>query len=46
MSGCLILLIQLPIILAFAALRDPITYVFKSKSVYEAISKIFFGFQI
>ena len=42
MSGCLILLIQLPIILAFfAALRDPITYVFKSKSVYEAISKNF-----
>ena len=42
MSGCLILLIQMPIILAFfAVLRDPITYVFKSKAVYEAISKNF-----
>lgn len=42
MSGCLVLLIQLPIILAFfAVLRDPVTYVFKSQSVYEAISKNF-----
>ena len=42
MSGCLILLIQLPIILAFfAVLRDPITYVFKSKAAYEAIAKNF-----
>lgn len=42
MSGCLILLIQFPIIIAFfAALRDPVTYVFKSEAVYNAISKNF-----
>ncbi|MCF6461571.1 YidC/Oxa1 family membrane protein insertase [Clostridium sp. Cult3] len=42
MSGCLILLIQFPIIIAFfSVLRDPITYVFKDPKVYEAISKNF-----
>ena len=42
MSGCLILLIQFPIIIAFfAALRDPVTYVFKSEAVYNAINKNF-----
>lgn len=41
-SGCLILIIQLPIILGFFnALRDPVTYVFKSKEVYAALSKTF-----
>lgn len=43
MSGCLVLIIQLPIILAFfAVLRDPITYVFKSEAVYQALNKNFF----
>jgi YidC/Oxa1 family membrane protein insertase len=43
MSGCLILLIQLPIILAFfAVMREPATYVFKSQAAYNAISKNFF----
>ena len=42
MSGCLILLIQFPIIIAFfSALRDPVTYVFKDPKVYETISKNF-----
>ncbi len=42
MSGCLILLIQFPIIIAFfSVLRDPITYVFKDPKIYEAISKNF-----
>ena len=42
MSGCLILLIQFPIIIAFFnVLRDPITYVFKDPNIYAAISKNF-----
>lgn len=41
-SGCLILIIQLPIILGFfKALRDPITYVFKNPEVYQALNKVF-----
>lgn len=41
-SGCLILLIQFPIIIAFFnVLRDPIKYVFKDPNVYAAISKVF-----
>ncbi|HFL3828510.1 TPA: YidC/Oxa1 family membrane protein insertase [Clostridioides difficile] len=41
-SGCLILLIQFPIIIAFFnVLRDPIKYVFKDPSVYAAINKTF-----
>src|SRR5699024_7242383 len=41
-SGCLILIIQLPIILGFfKALRDPITYVFKDPKMYEALNKVF-----
>ena len=43
MSGCLPLLIQFPIIIAFFnVLRDPVTFVFKDPKVYEAISKNFF----
>lgn len=43
MSGCLIILIQFPIIIAFFnVLRDPVTYVFKDPKVYETISKNFF----
>jgi YidC/Oxa1 family membrane protein insertase len=46
MSGCLILLIQFPIILGFfAVLRDPVTYVFKSKAAYDVISKNFLWIQ-
>jgi YidC/Oxa1 family membrane protein insertase len=42
MSGCLILLIQFPIIIAFfSVLREPVTYVFKDPKVYKAISKNF-----
>ena len=42
MSGCLILLIQFPIIIAFFnVLRDPITYVFKDPNFYATISKNF-----
>jgi YidC/Oxa1 family membrane protein insertase len=41
-SGCLILLIQFPIIIAFFnVLRDPIKYVFKDASIYAAINKTF-----
>ncbi|NLV77371.1 MAG: YidC/Oxa1 family membrane protein insertase [Tissierellia bacterium] len=42
MSGCLIILIQFPIIIAFFnVLRDPVTYVFKDPKIYETISKNF-----
>lgn len=42
MSGCLPLLIQLPIMLAFFnVLRDPVQFVFKDPKVYEAINKSF-----
>ena len=41
-SGCLPLLIQFPIIIAFFnVLRDPVRFVFKDPSIYEAISKSF-----
>lgn len=41
-SGCLILLIQFPIIIAFFnVLRDPIKYVFKDPNIYAAINKTF-----
>ena len=41
-SSCLILLIQFPILLAFfSVLRDPVRFVFKDPSVYEAINKGF-----
>ena len=42
MSGCLILLIQFPIIIAFFnVLRDPIKFVFKDPNIYAAINKTF-----
>lgn len=42
MSGCLITLIQFPIIIAFFnVLRDPVAYVFKDPKIYETISKNF-----
>lgn len=42
MSGCLILLIQFPIILAmFSVLREPVQFVFKDPAVYESIKKSF-----
>ena len=41
-SGCLILLIQFPIIIAFfRVLREPITYVFKDPNIYAALNKRF-----
>ncbi|CCQ96932.1 60 kDa inner membrane insertion protein [[Clostridium] ultunense Esp] len=41
-SGCLILLIQFPIIIAFFnVLRDPIRFVFKDPNIYNAINKGF-----
>lgn len=42
-SGCLILLVQLPIIFAFfAVFRDPAKYAFTDPGVYEAMNKTFF----
>jgi YidC/Oxa1 family membrane protein insertase len=42
MSGCLILLIQFPIIIAmFNVLRNPIQFVFGDPAVFEAIKKSF-----
>lgn len=42
-SGCLPMLIQIPIIIAFfRVLRDPVKYVFKSPEVYAALNKSFF----
>lgn len=41
-SGCLILLIQFPIILAFfAVFREPAKYAFKEPGFYEAMNKTF-----
>ncbi len=41
-SSCLILLIQFPIIIAFfSVLRDPVRFVFKDPSIYNAINKGF-----
>lgn len=42
-SGCLILLVQFPIILAFfAVFRDPAKYAFTEPGFYEAMNKTFF----
>lgn len=42
-SGCLILLIQLPIIFAFfAVFREPAKYAFTEPGLYEAMNKTFF----
>ena len=42
-SGCLILLVQLPIIFAFfAVFREPAKYAFTDPGVYEAMNKTFF----
>lgn len=41
-SSCLILIVQLPIILAFfKVMREPAKFVFKTPGVYEAINKTF-----
>lgn len=41
-SGCLILVVQLPIILAFfKVMREPAKFVFTTPGVYEAINKTF-----
>lgn len=41
-SGCLVLLIQFPIIIAFfAVFREPATYAFKEPGFYEAMNKTF-----
>lgn len=42
-SGCLVLLVQFPIIIAFfQVLRDPIRFAFKDVALYEAMSKNLF----
>ena len=42
-SGCLVLLIQMPIIFAFfAVFRDPATYAFTDPGMYESMAKNFF----
>ena len=42
-SGCLILLVQMPIILAFfAVFREPAKYAFTEPGFYEAMNKTFF----
>jgi YidC/Oxa1 family membrane protein insertase len=42
-SGCLILLVQLPIIFAFfAVFREPATYAFTEPGLYESMAKNFF----
>ncbi len=42
-SGCLILLIQFPIIIAFfKVMREPITFAFKDPAIYNAMNKSFF----
>ena len=41
-SGCLVLLVQMPIIFAFfKVMRQPVPFAFKDPAVYEAISKNF-----
>lgn len=41
-SGCLIMLIQFPIILAFfSVFRNPATYAFTEPGMYESMSKVF-----
>jgi YidC/Oxa1 family membrane protein insertase len=45
-SGCLILLVQLPIIFAFfAVFREPARYAFTEPGLYEAMNKTFFWIQ-
>jgi YidC/Oxa1 family membrane protein insertase len=42
-SGCLVLIIQMPIIFAFLAVfRDPATYAFTDPGMYESMAKNFF----
>lgn len=42
MSGCPVLIVQMPIILSFfKVMREPVPYAFKDPAVYEAISKNF-----
>lgn len=42
-SGCLIMLIQMPIIIAFfTVFREPATYAFSDPGMYESMSKVFF----
>ena len=42
-SGCLVLLLQMPIILAFfKVMREPVTFAFKEPGLYEAMNKSFF----
>ena len=42
-SGCLVLLVQMPIIFAFfKVMREPVTYAFKDPVFYESISKNFY----
>lgn len=42
-SGCLVLLVQMPIIFAFfKVMREPITFAFKQPGFYEAMNKNFF----
>ena len=41
-SGCLVLLVQMPIIFAFfKVLREPITFAFKDPAFYASMSKVF-----
>ncbi len=41
-SGCLVLIVQMPIILAFfKVMREPATFVFTTPGVYETINKAF-----
>ncbi len=42
-SGCLVLLIQMPIILAFfKVMREPVTFAFTEPGLYESMNKSFF----
>ena len=42
MSGCLLLLIQFPILIAFFyVLRDPVQYMFHDQAIYDALNKSF-----
>ena len=42
-SGCLIMLIQMPIIIAFfTVFREPASYAFSDPGMYESMSKVFF----
>lgn len=42
-SGCLIVLLQFPILIAFfSMMRDPVKYAFKSQALYDGINKSFF----